>query len=253
MKNYKVLFSALLLFLFGCASRVESGSPRSGDLVSVSIHGVNHSGDTFQFSVIDPRDTSNTGGGELIGPYEAGGIVCCFRLPSKWAPGTSVEIQSKHWLSTGDGKESSGIYMKHMVEVPPYASGEAGELWVLRMADGVIDVVSSDLQPNHPQWPGKIKGWPVASREFMLKRWELERKNAESGVQLYRGLIAKLEKSPESTLDKVWAYDKENREDEIKLFSGSRDPAYMQYLIERYKEGLRWTESRLAQIMRGKP
>jgi hypothetical protein len=253
MKNYKILFSALLLLLLGCASRAESGSPRAGDLVSVSIHGVNHSGDTFQFSVIDPRDTSNTGGGELIGPYEAGGIVCCFKLPSKWAPGTTVEIQSKHWLSTGDGKETSGIYTKHMVEVPPYASGQAGELWVLRMADGKIDVVSSDLQPNHPQWPGKIKGWPVASREFMLKRWELEREDAESGVQLYRGLIAKLEKSPESTLDKAWAYDKENREDEIKLFSGSRDPAYMQYLIERYKEGLRWTESRLAQIMRGKP
>lgn len=253
MKNYKVLFSALLLFLFGCASRVESGSPRSGDLVSVSIHGVNHSGDTFQFSVIDPRDTSNTGGGELIGPYEAGGIVCCFKLPSKWAPGTTVEIQSKHWLSTGDGKETSGIYTKHMVEVPPYASGQAGELWVLRMADGKIDVVSSDLQPNHPQWPGKIKGWPVASREFMLKRWELYRHSAQDDVDNYRDALSDLQTKAKKDLREVWELHKKYSREEVSGFSGPEDPAYSAYLKKRYVKGLRRSELKLEQILRAKP
>jgi hypothetical protein len=253
MTIYKILFSTFVLLLCGCSARGESGASRSGDRVSVSIHGVNYTADPFEFSVVDPRDEKNNGGGEHIGPYAAGGIVCCFKLPAKWSPGTVIEVESRHWLSTENGEEISAIEKKHTVELPAYANGKAGELWVLRKSDGGFDIVSSDLQPDHPQWPGKIKGWPVASREFMLERWELERKNAESGVQLYRGLIAKLEKSPESTLGKAWAYDKENREDEIKLFSGSKDPAYMQYLIERYKEGLRWTESRLAQIMRGKP
>jgi len=125
MKSYKVLFSALLLSLCGCAALAESASSRSRDMVSVNIHGVNHSGDAFRFSVIDPRDKSNAGGGELIGPYEAGGIVCCFQLPNKWSPGPTVEIQTKHWLSTGEGKETSGIYSTHTVEVPAYASGIA--------------------------------------------------------------------------------------------------------------------------------
>jgi hypothetical protein len=253
MKNYKILFSTLLLLLLGCASRAESGSPRAGDLVSVSIHGVNHSGDTFQFSVIDPRDTSNTGGGELIGPYEAGGIVCCFKLPSKWAPGTTVEIQSKHWLSTGDGKETSGIYTKHMVEVPPYASGQAGELWVLRMADGKIDVVSSDLQPNHPQWPGKIKGWPVPSRDFMLKRWELVRDNAEQAVKNGQHLIAEVERSSESLFREAWDLDKKYSKDTIAKFNGPEDPAYHQNLKKRYTDRLRFSEARLRQIMKDKP
>jgi hypothetical protein len=36
-----------------------------------------------------------------------------------------------------------------------------GELWVLRGADGSMSVVSSDFQPDHPNWPGRVKDWPV--------------------------------------------------------------------------------------------
>jgi len=196
MTIYKILFSTFLLLLCGCSPRGESGASRSGDRVSVSIHGVNYTEDPFEFSVVDPRDEKNNGGGEHIGPYAAGGIVCCFKLPAKWSPGTVIEVESRHWLSTGNGEEISAIEKKHTVELPAYANGKAGELWVLRRSDGGIDIVSSDLQPDHPQWPGNIKDWPVPSREFMLERWELERKLAELNVRVYQESTAELNRSP---------------------------------------------------------
>lgn len=253
MKSYRIAFSALLLLLYGCTSRAESDASAQGDQISVSIHGVNYTADPFQFSVVDPRDKNNSGGGEHIGPYAAGGIVCCFKLPAKWLPGTTVEIHSKHWPSTGNGKEASAIKTKHTVELPPYANGKAGELWVLRREGRSIDVISSDLQPNHPQWPGKIKGWPAPSREFMLERWELERKYAESDVENYRRELAELNNPPSSLLRSKWEFDKEYRKDETKNFQGPDDPSYLEYKKNSYAKGLIESEYRLNEIMKGRP
>ena len=253
MTIYKILFSTFVLLLCGCSARGESGASRSGDRVSVSIHGVTYTADPFEFSVVDPRDEKNNGGGEHIGPYAAGGIVCCFKLPAKWSPGTVIEVESRHWVSTGNGEEISAIEKKHAVELPAYANGKAGELWVLRRSDGGIDIVSSDLQPDHPQWPGNIKGWPVPSREFMLERWELERKLAELNVRDYQESIVELSRSPKSELQLAWASDKIHAWDEIKGFSGLEDPAYIRYVEKRYAEGLRRSQYRLEQIMKARP
>lgn len=253
MKIYKILFSALLFFLCGCTSRDDSATSVRGDQVSVSIHGVNYTADPFQFSVVDPRDKNNSGGGEHIGPYAAGGIVCCFSLPAKWSPGTIVEIHSKHWVPAEDGKGISAIETKHTVELPKYASGKAGELWVLRKSDGNLDVLSSDLQPSHPQWPGKIKGWPVPSRQFMLERWELERKYAKSDVKNYQKAIAELDNEPSALLQSEWEVDKKYRKEEAKTFNGPTDPSYLQYKKNSFTQGLRESESHLKDIMKGKP
>ena len=253
MTIYKILFSTFLLLLCGCSPRGESGASRSGDQVSVSVHGVNYTEEPFEFSVVDPRDEKNNGGGEHIGPYAAGGIVCCFKIPAKWSPGTVIEVESRHWLSTGSGEEISAIEKKHTVELPAYANGKAGELWVLRRSDGGFDIVSSDLQPDHPQWPGKIKGWPVPSRDFMLKRWELVRDDAEHAVKNGQHLIAEVERSSESLFRKAWDLDENYSKETIVKFTGPEDPAYHQSLKKRYTDRLRFSEARLRQIMKDKP
>lgn len=120
------------------------------------------------------------------------------------------------------------------------------------MADGKIDIVSSDLQPNHPQWPGKIKGWPVPSRDFMLKRWELVRDNAEQAVKNGQHLIAEVERSSESLFREAWDLDKKYSKDTIAKFNGPEDPAYHQELKKRYTKRLRFSEARLKQIMKDK-
>ena len=253
MTIYKILFSTFLLLLCGCSPQGESGASRSGDQVSVSIHGVNYTEDPFEFSVVDPRDEKNNGGGEHIGPYAAGGIVCCFKLPAKWSPGTVIEVESRHWVSTGNGEEISAIEKKHAVELPAYANGKAGELWVLRRSDGGIDIVSSDLQPDHPQWPGNIKGWPVPSREFMLERWELERKLAELNVRVFQEAFAELKRSPKSKIPLAWTSDKKHVPDEIGNFSGPEDPAYLGYVEKRYAESLRKSKHHLEQVIKARP
>lgn len=239
--------------MLGCTSRTDGAESRSDGMVSVSIHGVNHSAEPFQFAVVDPRDEKNSGGGEHIGPFAAGGIVCCFSLPNKWRAGATVKIHAKYWVKTAGKNDITEIEKEHLVEVPPYASGKAGELWVMRTPDGGIEVVSSDLQPDHPEWPGKVKGWPVPSREFMLERWEINRRQAEIYVETHKKSISELSHATESVLRRKWEFDKQHRKDEIKAFHGPQDPLYKQYLEARHAEGLRRSESRLEEIMKAKP
>src|SRR4051812_32294869 len=64
--------------------------------VPVSIHAVNYSGDNFSYILADPSDGTNKGGGETVGPYEAGGIMCCYSLPRTWHPGIQIRVQVVH-------------------------------------------------------------------------------------------------------------------------------------------------------------
>jgi len=253
MRLYKVWISTLFFLLVGCTPQTGTASLKSGSSVSVSIHGVNYTADPFEFVVIDPNDASNTGGGEHVGPFAAGGIMCCFTLPSKWSPGMKVQVRSTHWLPKNEKGELPRVEKVYMVEVPPYASGKVGELWVLRTAGGGIDVVSSDLQPDHPQWPGKIKGWPVPSKTYMFERWNLERENAENTVNVFRRLVAELNKQPKAKTYDAWNFAKEHNNSEIKGFSGPHDPAYRQFLKKDYAEGLHEAEARLMHVLQEKP
>ena len=157
MKYREFLMMALLGMLMACTSHPEGALSASGKGVSVSVHGVNYTANPFTFVVVDPNDESNIGGGEHIGPFAAGGIMCCFTLPKKWKPGMKVQVRSTHWLPRNDKDELPEVEKLYTVDVPPYANGKVGELWVLRTSDGGIEVVSTDLQPDHPQWPGRSK------------------------------------------------------------------------------------------------
>lgn len=151
------LLSFLPIALTACTVLTSlPSSSKSG--VSVNIHGVNYTADSFQYVLVDPKDPSNTGGGEHIGPFSAGGIMCCYELPNQWTPGIKVLVQATHWnKKDADGKLQE-IRQVHMVEVPPYVGGKPGELWVLRTKEGEIELVSSDFQPNHRDRPGRVKG-----------------------------------------------------------------------------------------------
>lgn len=231
------------LFLGGCEKPT----------VNVNLHGVNYSGETFSYDVADPAAPNQAAGGELIDPFGAGGTTCCVTLPKKWHPGIKLQVRTTHWLKKPPDGSLPEIKQVYLVDVPRYIDDRPGELWVLREVSGNVSVISSDFQPDHVKWPGKIKGWPVPSLEYQRERWEVYRKHEAGGVRLFQELLNELEKSPDARAKDAWEHATQYEPDTIKNFSGPHDPKYRAKLKQEYKDGFEHSRLRLKQIMEARP
>ena len=245
------MIRSLLLPAFLLGASLLSGCGKS--TVSVSLHGVNYTVEPFTYMVVDPVDPDKINGGEHIDSFSAGGTTCCATLPRIWRPGTKLTVRTIHWLKARPDGSLPEVKQVHVVEVPQYADGKPGELWVLRNADGSVGVVSSDFQPDHAQWPGKVKGWPVPSLEYQRERWELYRKYEADGVRLYVSLSEKLKNDPKKHLEESWESTKKNYPEDLKEFSGPSDPKYFDSLKKEYDEGLERSKRLLKDVMDAKP
>lgn len=229
----------------GCAEKTD---------VEVNLHGVNYGGDAFSFYINDLADPESSGaGGGIIDPFAAGGTTCCVTLPKKWRPGIKVQVHTTHWLPQKADGSLPEVKKVHLVDVPAYPDGKPGEIWVLRAADGNMSVISSDLQPDHSAWPGKVRGWPVPSLEYRRERWKLYKDEAESFVRLYVKLLNELENSPVVAQKKAWESASKYDRDEIKGYSGPSDPGYLVFLKKDYTEGLKRSQERLGSVMKERP
>jgi hypothetical protein len=220
--------------------------------VRVNLHGVNYTADTFSYAVADPADPDG-GGGELIDPFAAGGTTCCVTLPKTWRPGIKLQVQTSYWVEKRAENSIKEFKGESVVEVPKYVEGKPGDLWVLREADGKVSIISSDFQPDHPKWPGMVKGWPIPSLEYRRERWELYRKDRQSSVDNYLDLLDELEKSPRMRTEKAWETAAEYDRESILGYEGPKDPRYAAYLRKRYTEGLKGSREQLAEVMRHQP
>jgi hypothetical protein len=220
---------------------------------NVNIHGVNYSSDTFSYHVSDPAKPDSSGGGELIDPFGAGGTTCCVTLPNKWRTGIKVLVHTTHWLPQRPDGSLPEVKEEHLVEVPPYVDGKPGELWVLRAADGTVSVISSDFQPDHPKWPGKVKGWPVPSLEYQRERWELQRKHEAEGVELYLSFLDELKKDPLRRAKDAWDFRQKDDPGSLRGYAGPQDPRYQLMLKQEYEEGLERSRRLLQQVMETRP
>lgn len=222
--------------------------------VSVDVHGVNYSNNEFSYLLVDPESPDSSSAGEHIDRYAAGGTTCCYPLPKQWHPGIKVRIRTTHWLME---KDSDGhlpeIHEEHVVEVPQYVNGKPGELWVVRAADGKVSVVSSDFQPDHPNWPATPKGWPVPSLEYRRERWKIYRDHEEGGVRLYQSLLEELAKDPERRAKEAWESASKYNRDSIKGFAGPGDPRYVTALHDHYEKALIESRARLQRVMEERP
>jgi hypothetical protein len=248
----RLLLSILPILLTACAVLTPSTATSSNG-VSVSLHGVNYTGESFQYVVGDPKDPSNSGGGEHISPFSAGGTMCCYQLPKRWAPGIQVQVQATHWTEKGPEKKLEEITQVHMVELPRFPDREVAALWVLRTKEGAIELVFSNVQPDHPDWSGRVKGWPEPSLEYRRERWELYRNLAEDSVENNRNLLSGLQAKSQQDLRKSWELHKRYNREEVSEFTGPEDPAFSAYLKKRYVDGLRHSELKLQQILKAKP
>ncbi len=238
---------------------------------SVSIHGVNYTGEEISYIVEDPADSNNSGGGEIVAPFAGGGTMCCYDLPKKWRSGIQVKVNITRWLPEKSDGSLPKVEETHMAEVPRYADGKPGELWVLRNADGTIGVVSSDFQPDHERWPGKVKGWPVPSLEYQRERWDLYIKHADGYVRLYKEMLNELEKSPNTRANDAWDYATQNaaqyiegvrtdanrfakdNRDLLTRFKGPSDPNFRAWLKQDYEKSLKESELELEKLKESRP
>ena len=244
----KRLLVSLAGWLFCAPLLVACAKPN----VPVSIHGVNYSANDFTYVLVDPINQSNNGGGETIGKFEAGGTVCCYELPRKWHAGMQVEIRSRYWVKVekkdGDLRE---IAQNQTVEIPQYST--PAELWVIRSSDGKLDIVASNVQPNHPEWPGKVKGWPEPSLEYKRSKWEIYLTNARAEVKLFEGLLSQYKNAPVAAAKESWDYAVERNSKPPSGFTGYKDPAYIESLIREDSAALLDARKRLQQVLDSRP
>jgi hypothetical protein len=158
-----VLIVAMTALTTACASSAEKAK---GDTVGVGIKSLNYSGKEVSYIAVEkPEDPNGGGGGDALNPYSGGGsTICCFSIPNKWSPDLKVVIEYQFYPET--------TYRKQLVSVAPYAAGKLGDIWLIVHPDESVEAVVSDFGPTRDEWPGKIKGYPVPSREYQLKRWK---------------------------------------------------------------------------------
>jgi hypothetical protein len=221
--------------------------------VPVSIHGVNYSGEIFRYFVVDPNDEKNNGGGETIDPYGAGGTMCCFSLPKKWRPGIKVQINATHWVSNKTDDRLQEVSETKIVEVPNYLNGKPGELWVLRGEKGDLSLISSDYQPDHVKWPGKIKGWPIPSVEYRRVRWQVYMDHELSGVRTFEKALADIKESPQMVAQEEWQLSKKYDPKSLALYTGPEDPRYIESLKKNYQDGLVRSRKNVEDLRRERP
>lgn len=241
----------LLILVSMLGVSLLSGCQKS--TVDVNLHGVNYTDNSFSYVVMDPENPAGGAGGELIDPFGAGGTMCCAKLPRKWQPGIKLQIRTTQYIQQRPAETVVEAKKLHVVEVPKYIDGTPGELWVLLNGDESVSVVSSDLQPDHAQWPGKVKGWPVPSIEYQRERWELYRKHEEMYVRLYVSFLEELGRDPKSRAQQAWDHSKEHDPLEIAGFAGPNDQSYHALLKKQYEEGLEHSRKSLKAVMEARP
>lgn len=249
----KLLWKQSLAMLLTCLATAALLSACEKSTVDVNLHGVNYSAETFNYVVSDPAKPESGSGGELIDPFGGGGMTCCVTLPKKWRPGIQLQVRTTHWLEEGANRDIREVKGEYLVDVPSYVDGKPGELWVLREADGKVSVISSDFQPDHPKWPGKVKGWPVPSLQYQRERWELLRKHEQMYVNTFLSLLDELERSPDVAAKEAWEHAKEYDPKSLSDFTGPHDPRYLAYLKKDYLENLAGSREDLARVMEAKP
>lgn len=179
----RITQTALLIAVFtllpGCATQNLSTQKSAG----VSVKALNYSAREVSYIAVEESNNSKSGGGgDALNPFGAGGTICCFSIPSKWRADLQVLVEYQMYPEEN--------YRRVLVNVPPYANNEAGDIWLIVHADESVEAVISNYGPSRDEWPGKIKGYPVPSKEYRLKLWERDLKREREKLDLFvKGLL----------------------------------------------------------------
>ena len=248
---HRALASVVLIVPMLAACARSEGAPDGR--VPVAVHGVNYTAEEFGYVLIDPLDKENRAGEEAIIAYGAGGTVCCFNLPKQWRPGLKVEVRATKWLPRTPEHVLRSVKQSIVLDLPNYEQGKVAELWVLRTTDDEYSIVISNFQPDHPQWPGKIKGWPVPSVEYLRIIHARVLKEALSDVALSESSLEDLENRPVEHAKEMWEHRMLNEANALKALKGPGDPAFLAMLREEYRTVLAAEREKLKRVKAAQP
>ena len=236
-----LVLGALVTLLAGCASSMPS------DRDAVAVTAVNYTGRELSgFLFIDPSDNKKVAGGPPVTPYSGAGTLCCYALPRKWRPGIQVKLRYTWYHS--DARHERPVFLT--AELPPYPTDEPGVLWALFYEDGSVEVLASAVDPGHPKWPGKVKHWPVPSREYKLKLWQIEYDKVAGLISYYQELMDGL---PSAELEETWRFRQKYSPKDLDGFSGPHDPRFKEALQKEGARKLTAAKERLRQMESIKP
>jgi len=243
---------------------VLSGCGLGEDTVALNVTGVDYAGKGIKaFTVEDPDDPKNHGGGFSITPYSAGGIQCCYQVPEEWHEGMKVEVVVQYPLEGETGDEISASYAKRKaagtlehtieVEIPEYKTPARGTLWVQFLPDKQAKVVISDLDPPHEDFPGDVKGWPEPSGEYRIKL--INSKIKVSAERLSRSMqyLKQVQANDTHELEQHWRIYNEISAEKLSDYHGSDDPKFKAFLVRKFKERIRADKQTIRQLEEIKP
>ncbi|AXE35884.1 DUF3304 domain-containing protein [Chromobacterium phragmitis] len=164
-----------MVWLLLCCTALSACAGMGGQL-GASMTVVNYSGKGYDWvAVAQPQTPKQADAAEMIGPYGAGGIMCCVNLPTQWQPGMQLVVQTKDETKAKTAAEWSkeNIPLKlRTVDVPRYEASDVGTVWVQLLPDDKVALVVSRYDPSNANWPGAIKGWPKPSLEYRRVLWD---------------------------------------------------------------------------------
>lgn len=245
-----------LILAAGCASSLPTPI---NDHLAAETTTLNYTGKEIEYIAIhEPGKATNGAGGGALSPYGASGSMCCFSLPKAWRPGLQVLVEFKFWKEEGDSyphtnhpsmRAAAFKVFSRLVDIPPYTIADVGTVWTIMHADETVEVLVSDLSPSHPQWPGRVKGNPVPSREYRLKLWQREVDLAVKSLERSKSV----DHSDATGRKESWKLLTQYRRDEAKAFSGPDDPTFITFLEEQRTRNIQWAKDRLDYLMSIKP
>lgn len=251
-----LIIAAVLAGLAGC----NLGE----DTATLNITGVDYAGRGIgAFAVVDPDDPDNRGGGMSITPYSAGGVQCCYELPEEWHEGMTVNVVVRYPLVGDTTDERSANLAKRQaegtvnqtiqVDVPEYNTPARGTLWVQFLPEKKASVVISDLDPSHPDFPGKVKGWPEPSDEYRIKL--INSKIKESAERLFRSTqsLKQIQANDTDKLEQLWHIYNDIPPENISDYHGSDDPKFKDFVVRNLKERIRADKQTIRQLEEIKP
>lgn len=163
----RLLPALCALFMTACANL------HAEDSLGLAVSNVNYSGTSYDSALAVDPVTDQSAGGEAAMAYGAGGQMCCYSLPPQWRPGIQVEVRllkEKVGKTYQERAYEQDVWIKKRIEIPPY-QGHPSTLWIVIYPDQQIAAYATNYDPSNPNWPGKIKGWPVPSVEYQRKLW----------------------------------------------------------------------------------
>lgn len=223
---------------------------QESDTVELNITGADYAGTGIRaFRVKNPDVPDAYGDGGSMAPYGGGGIRCCYQVPKQWHEGLTAEIEVYYPLKGKNGDEMSADLTKREatdnvtetfnVPVPKYQAPAEGTLWVQFMPDKKIKVVVSDLSPDHEDFPGDVKGWPVPSDEYRISLIDRDIKLAEDDLQFSINRLKEWTNEPtDEALKSLWDTYKKHLKEEVEGFDGYKDPHFLSDLIRKSKRNI---------------